>query len=255
MRESAERPQPEGGEARPAADAWRAPYGDRKGILLDFDHTLFDTDRFFWVDLKSAFARFGIPDEAWEQSYEAIWPSGYSLAKHVEDLARRGVISEPGAARAMLNALQTTFSDLRSYVFADVLEFLDGAHRLGFDLMLLSFGDPAWQSFKVGASGLAPTFQQIVYTPEHEGKAGLLDDLVPRYVELHAIDNNPADLDAMKARHPRLQTHLISRVDPSAAEGAHGSLPYRFREAARYLSVPSRLPHHRCLSLGEIRPS
>ncbi|MGH7429966.1 MAG: hypothetical protein ACREJ4_16645, partial [Candidatus Methylomirabilaceae bacterium] len=51
---------------------------ERRGILLDFDHTLFDTDRFFWIDLGSAFARFGVPADVWERSYDAIWPSGYS---------------------------------------------------------------------------------------------------------------------------------------------------------------------------------
>ena len=100
---------------------------------------------------------------------------------------------------------------------------LDTARRQGFDLILLSFGDPAWQSYKVLASGLAPYFQKIVYTAKQEGKAELLDDLGLRYRELHAIDNNPADLDAMKARHPRLRTHLICRVEPSATLEANGS--------------------------------
>lgn len=224
----------------------------RRGILLDFDHTLFDTDRFFWVDLKSAFTRFGIPDAAWEESYTAIWPTGYSLEKHLEELNRRGAIAGPVTAGMMLSTLEATFSDLRGYLFPDVMRFLDAADDRGFELILLSFGDPTWQSYKVRASGLASHFQQIVYTPRQEGKAMLLDDFGPRYGELHAIDNNPADLDAMKARNPALQTHLICRVDPSAALGADDRLRDHFREASRYLSVPSRLPHHRCVSLDEV---
>jgi phosphoglycolate phosphatase-like HAD superfamily hydrolase len=218
----------------------------RRGILLDFDHTLFDTDRFFWIDLKSAFAQFGISNDAWEESYEAIWPSGYSLAKHLEALARLGAAADPSAAKAMLETLESAFSDLRPYLFSDVLGFLDAARSREFDLILLSFGDPAWQSYKVRASGLTPYFTQIVYTPHEKGKADILDTLASAYAELHAIDNNPADLDTMKASTPRLQTYLICRVEPSVLKAD------RFREAARYLTIPSRLPHRQCRSLNEV---
>lgn len=252
MRHRADHTQAHEVEAAPEADERRLTGGDRRGILLDFDHTLFDTDRFFWVDLKSAFARFGVPENAWEKSYEATWPSGYSLEKHLDELNRLGTISKPTTARMMLATLNSEFSDLRPYLFPDVPGFLRSARHQGFDLILLSFGDPAWQSYKVRASGLASTFQKIVYTAKQKGKADLLDDLGSRYEEFHAIDNNPAELDAMKARDSRLQTHLICRVEPFAAELANGAIPDRFREAARYMTVPSRFPHHRCSSLDEV---
>jgi len=108
---------------------------ERCGLLLDFDHTLFDTDRFFWVDLKSAFARFGVPNDAWEKSYEAIWPLGYSLAKHLDELERLGVIAGQDIGRTMLATLEADFSDLRPYLFPDVPAFLKAARQRGFDLM------------------------------------------------------------------------------------------------------------------------
>ena len=153
----------------------------------------------------------------------------------------------------MLATLEAAFSDLRIYLFPDVPAFLKAARRREFDLILLSFGDPAWQSYKVRASGLAPLFQKIVYTAKQGGKGELLDELGSSYAELRAIDNNPADLDSMKARHSKLQTHLICRVKPSDLEGPTGLVPDRFRESARYLSIPSRLSHHRCWSLDEVR--
>ena len=240
--------------SQPECEAGQKSSTDRKrrAILLDFDHTLFDTDRFFWVDLKSAFARFGVPDDAWEMSYEAIWPLGYSLGKHLDELERRGVIAGPEIKRTMLGTLEAAFSDLRAYLFPDVPAFLTAARHRGFDLILLSFGDPAWQDYKVRASGLAPLFCRIVYTPQQGGKGELLEDLGSHYAELCAIDNNPADLDSMKARHPNLQTHLICRMKPSDLEGPACLVPDRFREAARYLSIPSRLAHHRCWSLDEV---
>ena len=231
----------------------RLAHSERCGILLDFDHTLFDTDRFFWVDLKSAFARFGVPEDAWEKSYEAIWPSGYSLVKHLDELARLGAIRGPDLRKTMLAAFDAAFSDLRPYLFPDVPRFLKGARLRGFELILLSFGDPAWQSYKVQACGIAPLFRKIVYTAGQQGKGELAGELGSRYGELHAIDNNPADLDLMKARSGRLQTHLICRVEPLSLEGADPGARDRFREAARYLTIPSRLPHHRCWGLDEVR--
>lgn len=225
---------------------------ERCGILLDFDHTLFDTDRFFWVDLKSSFTRFGVPDDAWESSYEAIWPSGYSLAKHLDGLARLGAIRGPDIRKTMLAAFDAAFSDLRRYLFPDVPGFLKTARERGFDLILLSFGDPAWQSYKVQACGIALLFGKIVYTAKAHGKAEMVEEIGSRYRSLYAIDNNPADLDAMKASNSHLQTHLICRVDPWSVEGADPKVRDRFREAARYLTVPSHLPHHRCRSLDEV---
>jgi len=252
MRSPAERLRAEAAEVKPEEDERAGADGERRGILLDFDHTLFDTDRFFWIDLRSAFARFRVPEDTWEKSYETIWPSGYSLAKHLEELNRLGAISGPAMGATMLAALDSAFSDLSQYLFPDVLRFLNAARHRGFDLILLSFGDPAWQGYKVRASGLLPYFQDVMYTAKQEGKAALLDDLGLRYGELHAIDNNPADLDAMKGRDPGLRTHLICRVEPSALDEANTSVRDRFREAARYLTIPSRLPHHRCRSLDEV---
>ncbi|MDE2060000.1 MAG: HAD family hydrolase [candidate division NC10 bacterium] len=226
--------------------------GCRRAVLLDFDHTLFDTDRFFWVDLKSAFTQFGVSDDAWEKSYETIWPSGYSLQKHLEALFRLGAIPSASIASAMQEALEQTFSDLRPYLFPDVVVFLNAARRREFDLLLLSFGDPAWQSYKVRASGLTSYFTQIVYTPHEKGKADMLVTLASTYAEIHVIDNNPADLDAMKTSIPRLHTYLICRVEPSALEGADPLVRDRFREAARYLTIPSRLPHRQCRNLNEV---
>jgi len=225
---------------------------ERCGILLDFDHTLFDTDRFFWVDLKSAFTRFGIPDDAWESSYDAIWRSGYSLVKHFDELARVSAIRGPDLRKTMLAAFDADFSDLRPYLFPDVPGFLKAARDRGFDLILLSFGDTAWQSYKVQASGITPLFQRIVYTAKPHGKAEMVDEIGSRYRALYAIDNNPADLDAMKARNSDLQTHLICRVETLSPEESDRKDPDRFREAARYLTIPARLPHHRCRSLDEV---
>jgi len=87
-------------------------------FVLDFDHTLFDTDRFFWVDLRAAFARWAIDAAQWEASYAEVWPTGYSLDKHLGHLARHGRVADSVVAQ-LKGVLREHFADLRPYLFPD----------------------------------------------------------------------------------------------------------------------------------------
>src|SRR5713226_4586569 len=107
-----------------------------KACFLDFDHTLFHTDEFFHVDVREAFLRLGIDTTAWEKSYGAVWPTGYTLEKHVDEVSRQSGNRLP--LEEMKRILQNSFSDLRRYLFPDVLPFLQQANKNGTRLYLLS---------------------------------------------------------------------------------------------------------------------
>ena len=228
-------------------------------VLLDFDHTLFDTDRFFWGDLRAAVLGLGVDGRLWEETYEAVWPGGYSIDRHVEALAAR--ISWPHPQQ-ILDVFEDQFADLRPYLFPDVLPFLEAARRAGRPVVLLSFGDPGWQAFKVKASGLEPHVGAVHATAAEGGKADLAAALAgagpavaPTRGEAPApaiaIDNNPRELDAMRDRCPALTTYRMDRVPPELV-GAQGEAAYRFREARRYVGLPARHPHRPCHSLAEV---
>ncbi|MFN3477135.1 MAG: HAD family hydrolase [Candidatus Methylomirabilales bacterium] len=223
----------------------------RRAVLLDFDHTLFDTDRFFWVDLRKAIACFGIEEKAWEEAYEAVWPGGYSLERHLAALMKIKAGRRP-SKEAILSALRNAFSDLRGYLYPDVVPFLEEAKRRGFDLYLLSFGDPSWQVYKVKASGVAPYFQEVFYPKREQTKAEAVGGIVDRYETIHAIDNDPRELDLMKISYPQLLTHWISRVPSGAVMIDDPETRYRFREARRYVGFPSQHPHHHVTTLAEV---
>ena len=225
-------------------------------LLLDFDHTLFDTDRFFWVDVRAAVARLGVDARLWEETYEAVWPAGYSIERHVEALAAR--VSGPHPQQ-ILDVFDEEFADLRRYLFPDVLPFLQAARRAGRRLILLSFGDPAWQAFKVKESGLGSLLDEVHATGVEGGKAGLAAALAgagPAAADAVAVDNNPRELDAMRDRWPALRTYRMERVPPELAgpnlAGDGGEAAYRFREARKYVGLPARHPHRTCRSLAEV---
>ncbi len=219
-------------------------------LLLDFDHTLFDTDRFFWVDVRAAVARLGVDARLWEETYEQVWPAGYSIDRHVDALAARASRPHP---EQILDAFEDQFSDLRRYVFPDVLPFLKAARAAGRRLILLSFGHSEWQAYKVKESGLGGLLDEVHATPVVGGKAGLVSSLAggePAGGAI-AVDNNPHELDAMRDRWKALRTYRIDRVPPDLVR-ADGEAAYRFREARRYVGLPARHAHRSCHSLAEV---
>lgn len=222
-------------------------------LILDFDHTLFDTDRFFWVDIRAAFARFEIDAGVWEESYMRVWPTGYSLEKHLEYLARGGKLDRSDRA-AIQRVLLESFGDLRPYLFADVKPFLKRLQAEKIPCVLLSFGDPSWQAYKVHGARIADHFQEVFYAPGEHGKAEVVEALVERFTRLAVVDNDPRALDLIKARQPQIETFWISRVPPEVLETSDPEVRERFREARGYATLPARFGHHRCRTLDEVSP-
>ncbi len=216
-------------------------------ILLDFDHTLFDTDRFFWVDLRAAVLGLGVDGKLWEETYEAVWPGGYSIDRHVEALAARASWPHP---QQILDVFDAQFADLRRYLFPDVLPFLEAARNGGRRVILLSFGDPGWQAYKVKASGLAERVDEVHATAVEGAKADLAVRLAASGPAI-AVDNNPRELDAVIDRCQALVTYRMDRVPPDFM-AANGDGAYRFREARKYVGLSSRHPHRLCRTLAEV---
>ena len=222
-----------------------------RAFLLDFDHTLFDTDRFFWVDVPAAFSRFAIDPKVWEESYARVWPTGYSLEKHLEHLAREGAVGSSDVV-AIQRVLREHFADLRAYLFADVEPFLKQLQEEKISCFLLSFGDPAWQAYKVNGARIADFFQEVFTTRRERAKAEVVEALAERFARLAVVDNDPRELDVIKARRPQVETFWITRVPPEALKSSDPEIQKRFREARNYATLPAEFPHHRCQSLEEV---
>jgi phosphoglycolate phosphatase-like HAD superfamily hydrolase len=220
-------------------------------FVLDFDHTLFDTDRFFWVDLRAALAPWAIDAAQWEASYAEVWPTGYSLEKHLEVLARKGGVTDAAIA-AMRRTIHESFGNLREYLFADVEPFLGRLQAAQIPCFLVSFGDPMWQATKVTRSGLVPFFREIFFTGRVQSKAEVVESLAGRFTQLTVVDNDPRELDLIKASRPHVETLWMSRVPPDALAGGDAALRERFREARNFATLPAEFPHRRVSTLDEV---
>lgn len=219
--------------------------------FLDFDHTLFNTDEFFHVDVRNSFLRLGIGATEWEQSYAVVWPTGYVLEKHVEEVSRRSGKQLP--LEDMKRVLRDSFSDLRRYLFPDVLPFLQQAKRSGARLYLLSFGHQEWQRYKVLASRLNEYFNDVFFTAAEGGKAKLIEHET-REVEqtVAVVDNNPLELDLMKDVAPEIRTYCMNRVPDEWVWPTDELSRLKFLEARKYLERVPRHPHIPCRSLEGI---
>ena len=212
--------------------------------FLDFDHTLFDTDRFFHVDVQERLLALGVDAELWRSTYDAVRLSGYTLEKHMAVIAR-----QPGRQLSphITQEIIAEFSDLRRYLFPDAVSFLQSFDPLHTHLAILSFGNPDWQRFKVRASGIEPFFQNLFFTGAEYSKADVVRSCAARYGEIVAIDNHPGELDAIRDAVPSARTFLINRVPE---EKVLAELPGNsFLEAKKYLDIPFRHHHTPCVTL------
>jgi len=220
-------------------------------FFLDFDHTLFNTDEFFHVHVRDAFLRLGIDATQWEQSYNAVWPAGYTLERHAEEVFRRFGARLP--LEEMKRILRSSFSDLRPYLFPDVLPFLEEGKKNGVQLYLLSFGHDEWQRYKASAARLDGYFDETFFTAVEGGKARLVQEHAARAAQtVVVVDNNPAELDLVKDLAPEVRTCCINRVPVHMRVATDELSSRKFLEARRYLD---RIPRHRhmlCTSLSSV---
>lgn len=219
--------------------------------FLDFDHTLFNTDVFFHINVRTAFLQFGISRDLWEKSYEAVLLSGYTLEKHVAEMSR--LAGERFPLGGMRRVLQEQFSDLRRYLYPDVMPSFERLASGPADLCLLSFGNHDWQWYKVQACRLDSYFSGMFFTNAEREKWQTVSAYAKNFDQIVVVDNNPPELDAIKDHIPSAWTFCINRV-PQVMEATDEELArLAYWEARRYLAKPHRHQHVKIRSLDDLR--
>ena len=220
-----------------------------KTIFLDFDHTLFNTDEFFHVDVRNAFRNFGVDTLLWEKALFKVLPTGYTLEKHIAEAEKQSGAKLPIVE--MKAVLNKNFSDLRKYLFPDVKSFLTKARKSG-ALYLLSFGDPGWQEYKINGSGISDSFDDIFFTAKEGTKADAIIEHSIDFTQTIMVDNNPAELDAIKDKAPGVKTYCINRVPGEIRNPQSELARLKFLEARKYLDKLYIHKHIPCRTLDEI---
>ena len=180
-----------------------------------------------------------------------MWPTGYTLEKHAEEARGQSGIELP--LEQMKHILRESFSDLRRYLFPDILPFLREAKRNGVRLYLLSFGDYQWQNHKVLASNLVGYFDEVFFTAKEGGKATLIQEHGGGSAQrIVVVDNNPDELDLVKDVTPEAETYWMNRVPENMRVPADELSRLKFLEARKYLEKTPSHQHIPCRRLDDV---
>ncbi len=215
----------------------------RTFCFLDLDHTLLNTDRFFWAEFTSAILSLGVPASLWKETYWTVWKYGYTPAKHYRYILKekKSDIRMPGYA-AFRKILHSFARRLPEFLYPDVLPFLVQARESGVFLSLLTFGAPSYQIWKVKNLHIEQFFDKVVYMGKKKEKGAWIAKFLPKGTII-VVDNNPQELDGVKRYLPGAETYWMIR--PRDSE------PY-YEEANYYAEMTPEYSHLRIESLASI---
>lgn len=188
--------------------------------FVDFDRTLFDTTQ-FRVGYENFLRGLGVNEMLWAESYATIKRNEgnlYTIEKHLAEITRH----KPDFSVAeAIEKFYRAFADLKPYLYADAIPFLESAKAHGYAVCLLSHGDTAWQRYKVRAAGIADYFDDLFFTNREGAKYIHIEEAQALYPHLIYVDDNLTELDIAKRAVPECETYFIHRLpgvhDASAA--------------------------------------
>ncbi len=173
-------------------------------IVLDFDHTLFNTTLFV-EQLKKTLASYGILETQVDAARQAI-----------KDCCRVVDIDN------FIDALQQeNFDELHhvvhdiikeyapSFIFSDVHNFIT-AHVSTHDILILTQGDTELQEQKIKHSNLPEGVQHIITTGT---KDDVMADVVGTYSAVYLFEDKAKHIDEVKQRFPKVITYFIQRPE------------------------------------------
>lgn len=149
-------------------------------FVIDFDDTLFDTQR-FKDERFTAMQALGVTaEEYWDTYYQARNDADgfftYNDSRHADFLGEIGYDQDQ-----VLDALSSTTSRLKDFLPEDTFSFLDAvkeiSNQTGAPMILLSLGDPMFQEIKTKGTGVHEYFDRTFMVDEkkHEILAELFE--------------------------------------------------------------------------------
>lgn len=147
-------------------------------IYIDFDGTLFNTDKFY-QDYLAILNKYNISSfKIDEMKKELFTNRRFNL-----DILTDYIISKYNI-KNLKQEVESLYNN--SYVFEDVIPFLEKYKN--YNLILLTLGDIDYQNRKIESSNLSKYFQDIIITDVDKSQLDI------NYKDNLFIDNNPKEL-------------------------------------------------------------
>ena len=147
-------------------------------IYIDFDGTLFNTDKFY-QDYLTILNKYNISSFEIEKMKKELFKNKrFNLDILIDYIIGKYNIKN------LKQEVETLYNN--SYVFEDVIPFLEKYKN--YNLILLTLGDIDYQNRKIESSKLSKYFQDIIITDVYKSQLDI------NYKDNLFIDNNPKEL-------------------------------------------------------------
>ncbi len=224
---------------------------NNKILVLDFDHTCYDTDDFLFNEIRKPMLKaLDIPVAVWEKSYRVSADAGYTLREHWQQMTNL-LGTEPCSLKTIDELGEKI--NFTKYLYDDVSQVINEAKAKGYRIIILSFGAGSWQDLKVHGAGLDKSADEIIYSSLVKDKAQILKDKISETDEVIFVDNKSNELDSVFKLLPWVKTYLINRV-PMHVRGENSEEQDRIKylESRRIAEEAVPASHQRIDSLKEI---
>ena len=152
-------------------------------VYIDFDGTLFDTDKYN-KDTKKVFNKYGITNGMFHNAYQELFGKSklFNLNIITDYLVDKYHISQK---------IYEEISVVKNndYVYPEIIKCLEELNSLGFKLYILTYGDTLFQREKIEYSNLSKYFKDIIITEQDKTSLNL------DYNNSIFIDNNPNETE------------------------------------------------------------
>lgn len=164
-------------------------------LLIDLDHTLLNNTAF-----KKALAEsLELTPQDWSAAYEQFVQDNDTF----EPEAFLAGVS-PEQKKSFYHAVSLA----RRFLYADSLAFLEAAHEKNYKIVLVTFGNVAWQERKLAALHL-PDYVKVL--PTATTKIAVLADYIEPDTLL--VDDNASEIKALVTKWPQVQAYWITRPE------------------------------------------
>ncbi|PIR74272.1 MAG: hypothetical protein COU35_03190 [Candidatus Magasanikbacteria bacterium CG10_big_fil_rev_8_21_14_0_10_47_10] len=172
-------------------------------IIMDFDHTMFNTTTFVAALKKEFQEQFGIDEATFAKYRDHIKKCNkvIDIDRFVEHIPHTDKTGMHETIRDLLHRCAD------KWIFDDVREFMN-RHQDRFDIAVVTNGDIELQSAKIHNSKLPGSFHTDIST---DPKQEVVARLIAPYKKIYFIDDKPRTIEAVKKAHPTVLTYFMTR--------------------------------------------
>lgn len=160
-------------------------------IYIDFDRTIFDTDKFL-ENLKDILVSNGISVDLLLDYVNKDQANGFNIYNALK-LMEKDVNVNSNVYKEM----DKLFKKAEQYLYNDVYDFLKKVKKSGYKIFILTKGNDEYQLLKIKNTNTINYIDGVIVTLKDKGELDL------NYQGSIFIDDNPIDLESIMKKEPK----------------------------------------------------